>query len=66
LSLIFAVSSFFFLSVYQDIIILFYHLSWFLIGSLFNIVILVIYYALFSIDLTLLKLWFSYTKIGRM
>jgi len=54
------------LFVYQDIIILFYHLSWFLIGSLFNTVILVIYYALFFIDLTLLRLWCSCTKIGRM
>jgi len=52
--------------VYQDMIIHFYHLSWFLICSLFITVILVIYYALFYIDLTSHRLWFSYTKIGRM
>jgi len=47
-------------------IILFYHLSWFLICSLFITVILVIYYALFFIDLTLHRLWFFCTNIGRM
>jgi len=57
---------FLFFYVYQDMIILYYHVSWFLIFSLFITVILDFYSALFFIDLIPHSLWFSYTKIGRM